>query len=343
MKLLLRCLAALAVAGLIHENTAQASNARDPATPAQLIVEDNGQFFTPGKIEEAKAIIAKSMGAGNRQVHIETYKALTAEEKKGFDEAKDKKKFWHDWAISKAKGDRGISIFIVKDPPRFEVLVDRQMHTQGFDDAKEAELKKLIGSHLGTVSKAEGDAAKQKEMDGTLIAVADHLEKVMPTTVMVANQPRANQHQDGNKAHDQKQENKEGSKIGTYICIGAVVLLGIWLVVGLFRAFSGGGMGGGAGGGGGFGTALLGGLFGAMAGMWLYNSFFGSNHDASAFGGDPGMGGGGDYGSSESSGAGDYGGDQGTGGDWGGGGGDTGGGGGDWGGGGGDFGGGGDW
>jgi uncharacterized protein len=72
-----------------------------------------------------------------------------------------------------------------------------------------------------------------------------------------------------------------------------VVGLGAWLVIGLIRAvFRGGGspggmapgMGGGYGyggsGGGGFLSSLMGGLFGAAAGMWMYDRFFG--HDASA-------------------------------------------------------------
>src|SRR5581483_8078826 len=62
-----------------------------------------------------------------------------------------------------------------------------------------------------------------------------------------------------------------------WLIIGAVVLIGIWLISGLIRAFSGmgrgygggpgnpgGGYGGGyGGGGGGFLTSLMGGLFGA--------------------------------------------------------------------------------
>jgi hypothetical protein len=147
----------------------------------------------------------------------------------------------------------------------------------------------------------------------------------------------------------------------------AIVGLAIvaWIVIAVIRSI--GGMGRGAGypgygggyGGGGFFSNMLGGLFGAAAGMYLYNSFFG--HGNSAWG----AGSGGDYGSSSdpnagdstaTGGGGDYGdaGDAtGGGGDWGGGdaggggGGDWGGGGGgDWGGGGGgDFGGGGggDW
>jgi hypothetical protein len=126
----------------------------------------------------------------------------------------------------------------------------------------------------------------------------------------------------------------------------------VWIVIAVIRSIGAMGRGGNPaygggypGGGGGFFSNMLGGLFGAAAGMYLYNSFFG--HGNSAWG----AGSGGDYGSSSDPNAGDAtatggGGDYGDagnpnggGGDWGGG--DAGGGGGDWGGGGGDWGGGG--
>lgn len=342
MKTLLRSsLAVLAIAGLLTASPALASSDKPAPTPAQLIIEDGAQFFTPAKVEEAKALVATSMGQGSRQVHVETFASLSATERAAYDAIKDKdaerKKFWSDWSLSKIKGDRGVSVLIVKDPQHFEVKVDRQMHNQGFDDGKETELKKLVLDNLKSVSQAETPDAKQAAFDTTLMSVANYVHNTLPNTTLTT-KAAANAKNQAKK----EEEKKEGSKVGTYICIGLCVLLGVWLVIGLIRAFSnrgGGGGPGGGGGGGGFGSSLLGGLFGAMAGMWLYNSMFGG-HDSSAFGGDNSSGGG-DYG--ESGGAGDYGGDTGGGGDYGGGGDDVGGGG-DWGGGGGDFGGGGgDW
>src|SRR5207245_2649483 len=72
-----------------------------------------------------------------------------------------------------------------------------------------------------------------------------------------------------------------GSGIMGLICFGIVAALGIWLVIGLIRAFtgsmggggygSGGGYGPVYGGGGGFMSGLMGGLFGAAAGSFLYD------------------------------------------------------------------------
>jgi uncharacterized protein len=146
-----------------------------------------------------------------------------------------------------------------------------------------------------------------------------------------------------------------------WIVLAAIVFLGFWLVMTIFRAI-GRGLGGGGpagpggpggygygGGGRGFFSSMLGGIFGAAAGTWLYDSFRGGGHSnawgdsqnpnsfgsndaappgdepgAGDFSGDPG-GGGGDFGGD--SGGGDSGGDSGggdfgSGGDFSGGGGD---------------------
>src|SRR5262249_45521995 len=74
-----------------------------------------------------------------------------------------------------------------------------------------------------------------------------------------------------------------------YVCLGIAALVMVWVIFGLIRSATGGARGGyagggpgyaggpgfGGGGGGGFFSSLLGGMFGAAAGMWMYNHFFG--------------------------------------------------------------------
>src|SRR5262249_15110840 len=75
-----------------------------------------------------------------------------------------------------------------------------------------------------------------------------------------------------------------------WVCMIVAVLVVVWVIFAIIRAiigmFSGGygGYGGGPGygggygyGGGGFFTGMLGGLFGSMAGMWIYNNMFGGH------------------------------------------------------------------
>lgn len=310
-------LAALAFAGLLSLPGSVFASKPATETPAQLIVEDSAKLFSPTTVEQAKGIVAGSMGIGNRQVHVETFDALTAAERQQFQAAEVKKTFWDEWAKARLKGDRGISILICADPRHIEVRVDKQMHDHGFSGEKEHALYTAMVNVLKEGGKDKPLEEIKPLLDKALIAAAEYVKNEIPKNINTSS----------SQGKNEQKKNEGGSKLGSYICIGLCVLLGVWLVVGLIRAFSTrGGGGAGGGGGGGFGTSLLGGLFGAMAGMWLYNSMFGG-HDSSAFGGDSG----GDYGGGDGdAGAGDYGGDAGSGGDWGGGGGDFGGGGGDW-------------
>ncbi|MCE9534673.1 MAG: hypothetical protein K8T89_26660 [Planctomycetes bacterium] len=344
MKSILRyCLATLAIVGLTSTSAIYAE-AQKPHVGAILLLEDNAGLFSDAAKEKAKTSIGGSMGDANRQVHVETYSALTADEKKDFDATgANKKEFWDKWAKSKAKGDRGVMILVVRSPGHVHVLTDRLFREKGFTSSKEEKIAETLVTAFKAAAKAKDDGkseAEQKTLrDNALVSVADYLKAELPTSISNPSAKEA-------KAAAKKEENKEGSKWQSYLCIGIVALLGIWLVIGLIRAFTGGGggggggPGGGGGGGGGFMTSLFGGLFGAMAGMWLYNNLMGG-HESSAFGGDST---GGDTGGGEAAGGGDFsgnggaGGDYGdsggsTGGDWG----DSGGGGGDWGGGGGDF------
>jgi uncharacterized protein len=248
-------------------------------------------------------------------------------------------RFWADFTQSDAKGDRakGIYILICRSPGHIHILADKALRDRGFDNAKESRVREILFASFKD-AKDKSDTEQTSIRDKGLLDAISYLRSEVPVATTAKNA-------------DAK---KESSGIWGYVCIGLAVLLGIWLIFGLIRAFSGGGggggggPGGGGGGGGGFMTGLLGGLFGAMAGMWLYNNLLGGHTDSSAWGGDNSLGdsggsagesGTGDF-SGDSGSGGDYDGGSGGGGDWGGGG-DTGGGGGDWGGGGGDWGGGG--
>ena len=331
MSIFMRCLLLLAVP-LAASPAVYASAA--PASPAQLIVEDNGGYFSQKAIDEAKAIVAKSVGTGDRQVHVQTYAALSPQEaaelKKTAD--KDKSDFWRTWSNGKIKGDHGVVILMVREQRHVEIRVDGQIRESGFSGSNEKGVYDAMAAELRKMGKIDSPDEQRPFNDAALLAGADYLKSNLPTAI--AQKPGA-KHGTEHKAANAG----EGSGIMKWVCIGIAVLAGIWLVTGLMRAFSGGGGGGpggmGGGGGGGFGSSLLGGLFGAMAGMWLYNNLLGGN--TSSAWGDTGGGDTGDTGGGDVGGAGDFSGDQGSGGDYGGGGGDTGGGGGDFGGGGGDY------
>jgi uncharacterized protein len=115
-----------------------------------------------------------------------------------------------------------------------------------------------------------------------------------------------------------------GLGVGGFICLALVAIAVIWVVIGLVRSmfrprypaggvpggapgggYAGGGYApgyggyGGGGGGGGFLSSLFGGMFGAAAGMWMYNNLFGGHSSGGGFPTNTagsGFGGGGYYG-----------------------------------------------
>ena len=323
-------LAAFLAGGLIAV-PAYASKSSPPPQAGVLHVYDEGKFFSAEGIDRAKTTLSGTRFDHGLSVTIDTYREVPAEKKAAAEEAKGDKAKWRrfmeTWVKERAQSDksRGIYIIIVQEPVGgIGVIADRQTRERGFSDADEQTLRDKIAKQFVAVKDAD-EAGKRAGHDAGLKDAIDFIVSDLKDTHVAA----ATSSTTGSVKSDEK---AGGRSLGGWICIGLCVLLGVWLVIGLIRAFTGGGGGGygGGGGGGGFGSSLLGGLFGAMAGMWLYNSMFGGGMmgGSDAYAGD-----GGGTGGEGDTGAGDYGGESGAGGDY-----DTGGGG-DWGGGG-DFGGG---
>jgi len=158
-------LATLAIAGLISASPALAEA---PKTPAQLIVEDNGNMFSTKAIEKAKETIAESMGAGSRQVHIETFKGLSDAEKAKLEKAGDNKKpFWNEWARAKVTGDRGLMILINRSPGHVHVLADKQMRDHGVTQDMERKIEEMLVDKF-KAAKELGEAEQSAARDAAL-------------------------------------------------------------------------------------------------------------------------------------------------------------------------------
>lgn len=300
-----------------------------------LVVYGNAEskLFTQDGIDRAKSAFAGVQFDHGLHLTIDTYAELPEGKKAAFaalGEDKDKKaKFYKDWARERAAEEKakGPYILINRKPGHIEVLVDRESHDRGFTPENQSKLREILQSGFQS-AKDKPEAEQLQIRDTALKSAIDFVISDLKGTTVATTASAANHNKPASS----------GMGITGWICLGVVGLLVLWLVIGVIRAFTGGGGGGGSGGGGGGGgfmTSMFGGLFGAMAGMWLYNSMFGGGGmfggGSDAYAGDgAGDAGGGDTG------AGDYSGDAGSGGDYDGGG-DVGGGGGDWGGGGGDF------
>jgi hypothetical protein len=344
MKLLLRLLSAWAVVGLLPLTPAWAQN---KGVGAWRPVKDEVGFFSAGAREQADQKIAEIKRTLNKDLYIEAIKPPPAP--KGLD-TKDGAavdKFFDQFAETRFTDLRvnGVYVMIAEAEKlhKFRVQVGNNTRVEGY----------FTSANRDTLVAKIREKLKANDHDGALLMTANYVFDTMK-----ANHPVAGRKTAAAPAVQPDDGARAGGFNWSPIITIVLVVLGVWLLFALIRGLMGAAGGGGApgmgygGGGGGFMTSFLGGLFGAAAGMWMYNSFFGHG-TSSAFGaGDSGgsaspdsgpadtasSGAGGDFGKDDGGGdwgGGDAAGGDAGGGDWGGGGGDWGGGGGDWGGGGG--------
>lgn len=314
-----------------------------PIDAAAPEVKDEGKFFSAEAIQKANRVIAEIKQNYRKDLIIETYQTVPDGQADKVRQMKSdaRNQYFRSWTAERARAVKadGVFILICRDPSNLQVDGGKETARKHFTDANDRELAGILRKKFDV-----------KKFDEGLLEAAEFVKDTMRSNVKASAPVKSSPASTQQTANNHKEE----SGWGGLICMGLLIFGGIWLFIGLIRAFTGG-MGGGGGyggggygGGGGFGSSLMGGLFGAMAGMWMYNSMFGggSSWGSQAQGSDGGTsaasdegqgfgdGSGGDFGDSGGSSGGDWGGDSG------GGGGDSGGGG-DWGGGGGDFGGGG--
>lgn len=326
MRNMTKCLAATAAflaGGLLASPAFAEKGAKKQNGVLHVYGNDEAKLFTAEGISRAENAIQSEQFENGLSVTFDLYKQVPDGKTVPADEA-GKARFFKNWATERATADKakGIYVLVCRSPGYIEVIADKTTRTRGLSNENERQLRDtLLSAFRSARDKTESEQFKLR--DDALVAAVGFIVSDLKDT-----------HVPASAAKGKSEAKKSGGMgIGGWVCLGICVLLGVWLVIGLIRAFTGGGGGGGVGGGGGgFGSSLLGGLFGAMAGMWIYNSMFG--HGGMFGGGSDAYAADGSGGDAGTSGDGDFSGDTGSGGSF-----DDGGGGGDWGGGG-DFGGG---
>jgi hypothetical protein len=331
-------------------------------------VRDEIKFFSPAAKEQADRKIAEIKEKYNKDFFVEATKAPPRPKDLDPKDIPARDRFFTQFAEKRFADMRenGVYVLIVDNPKILRVVVGNNTLASGyFTKANQKALNDLLIEKL-----------KRDDHDGALLSGVNYVYDTMAAH-HTTKSPRKSEVVPVGHVDEGGGNRMNWSPIITVV----LVVLGVWIlfavVRALFRTAAGGGGygapgmgygGPGYGGGGGFFSNFLGGMFGAAAGMWMYNNFFGhggssawgagspgpdkidggqaypdsgpADTSGSSIGGDYGNdAGGGDWGGGADAGGGDWGAGDAGGGDWGGGGGDWGGGGGDWGGGGG----GGDW
>lgn len=250
-------------------------SATSPAQAGELRVEDAANVFTPEGIKKAQGEYPSSAGA---DLTVVTFAKVAADRRAEFEKVKgkpaDRSRFFSEWATAEAKARKGTGVFVLisMEGAIVHALADREARERmGFSDRDVNALEDKIRAGFLAATRSKDAAESKRLRDEALLDATRYVATHLKAAETAAPQ--------GNKSKSEPSQEPSsglGGGIGGYLCIAVVIGLVIWLVIGLIRAMSGGGgMGGGGMGGGGFFPSLFGGLFGAMAGMWMYNQFFG--------------------------------------------------------------------
>ena len=241
-------------------------------------IRDNGDFFSDSAKKEATRKISEIESQFKKELVVETFTSVPEEIKRGVD-LTDKpafNKMFDQWTLKEAKQQKvnGIYILISREPAHLQIVVGNDTQNKAFTLKDRDNLATLMLSKLRS---KQNDEALSECVKFVSTTMAGHA--LTSTRVNHATSPMASS---SSRALQTQQATPWGWIITAVIGIAAV-----WLIVGVLRSFMGGrgatagqGMMPGVGGGGGMFSSLLGGMFGAAAGMWLYDQFSGSHGNA---------------------------------------------------------------
>lgn len=235
-------------------------------------IQDDGTFFSEFAKVNATGTINDVATRLHKDIVVQTFAAVPEDMKSTVLQANKAatNRGFSQWAeqLARAKKVNGVLILLVKQPAHLQVVVGTETQRQAFTLTDRATLVQRMLEQL-----------RQKKPDDALIDAVNFIATTMSA------------HRNGGAAAvgTKAPAPQQGGSSWLYtIGIVLVIWLGFSLIRGLFRAMSGGGGGvGGAGqpayGGGGFMQSMMGSIFGAAAGMWMYDQFF-SSHSSAASG-----------------------------------------------------------
>jgi len=288
-------------------------------------IRDNGEFFSESAKKEATLKISEIETQFKKELMVETFAAVPEDIKQVVDltDKPSSNKMFEQWAVKEAKKQKvnGIYVLLSREPTRLQIVVGNDTEKKAFTLKDRDNLASLMLRKL-----------REKKNDEALSECVKFVSSSMASHALASS--RNNSVTSPLQSNPVRESQSEQTTPWGWIITAVIGIAIVWLIVGLLRSFLGGrgtasapGMMPSGGGGGMFGS-LLGGMFGAAAGMWLYDQFSGSH--GNAWGGEQenrGLGSngfsgqdtdysgtGGDFGSNESGGY--SGGDDGGGGDF---------------------------
>lgn len=226
-------------------------------------IRDQAKFFSDDAEAKAAVAISKIKAEHGLDVVVETFeKPPSGKELAAGSNPKARKAFFAHWAEERARTEKvkGVYVLICREPAHLKIA------THGPTTAKTLATKDrdlVAENFLSHFKKGDFDVGLL-----TSLAKIDYR--------LASNKGSEREPSESSTASAASQWSLPGSStVWTWVIVAGVVVIGFLIVRMIMGALAGGG-------GGGFLTSLLGGLFGAAAGMWLYDSFFGNNGSSPA-------------------------------------------------------------
>ncbi len=149
-----------------------------PKIEGRLIVEDTGALFGLDAVKRASRLLAEVKDSSPRNMNVVTYKDLPDRIKKGYDAAtkpEERNRLFSEWAREEARGSRGLFVLICANPPRIQVIADKQIRDAGFSEQDEKRVLEMLLDKFRESSKVEKEAEKAALRDKGLILSAEYV------------------------------------------------------------------------------------------------------------------------------------------------------------------------
>ncbi|HEY2785398.1 MAG TPA: hypothetical protein VGJ05_10515, partial [Fimbriiglobus sp.] len=203
-------------------------------------VEDNAGLFSSAGVNKAKESFEGTSFKAATHFTVVTFGKVPEAKRNDYELVKGdksrKKSFMQDWAVElyKSKRETGILALVCMESGLVRVVTDREsdLHRHFGSDQCEHVAKIFVAGLLAGKGKKGVEATALH--DAALMNSAEYVSSELKDTTI----PEKSTHKTRNSGSG-------GNSIMSYVCIGIAVLLGLWLVVGIFRALTGSSGGGG--------------------------------------------------------------------------------------------------
>lgn len=281
-----------------------------PSVTMAADITDGGSFFSAETLATANQSIRDLEQKSGHTIRIETFAAVPADKAEAVAkmDAKQREAFFSKWVHDRAEAtqSRGIVVLMCRQPSHLNIWAGTPIQRAGFGGAEAKAIRETMLTSFRAKEYDKGLTSAVAQLSTTLASMTPSKTKAasvnqpsrdpkhagQPVPAVVRHIPAGQVPTSPTHAPTHQVPVHQAAQSSPWTGIVVVLMFvvgGIFMMSMIGRMFGGGGQsnrgygaagGGYGGGGGGFMQGLAGGIFGAMAGNWIYDQF--SGHSASA-------------------------------------------------------------